>query len=385
MLTSRASWTSIVCEALFLSVGADRLRAYSVRRVRFRARALVVLAVLMPSWAGAVDLRGASRLWVGPGFDTNARRDFVTSNAGPAPDGFLFALGTVDGIIEGERFRLSATYDVAARKFFLLPSEDTIVNSVTGEFLFGLAQVFNVGLFGNARDRRGADRDYTSLVGQAFIDFLPTPAIDVRLKVGATRFLFWPRFAYSYSGPTGDLSARYRFDRRHSVSLFGSFNPRTYNGNVNPRPEEAETPVLRRFDPFFVVGAGYSYRGPFHFTVGYSYMDQTSNSYGETLRRHRLSATAGFRLPAKFTLLTTGALQLTSFPDGIFLSPDLQVVEDDENSSSLTLKLVRPVHEHVDLDVRYALYVNVLPQRVSGREQLLYVRNVFSIGVTISF
>jgi hypothetical protein len=33
----------------------------------------------------------------------------------------------------------------------------------------------------------------------------------------------------------------------------------------------------------------------------------------------------------------------------------------------------------------YALYVNVLPQRVSGREELVYVRNVFSLGVTISF
>ena len=104
------------------------------------------------------------------------------------------------------------------------------------------------------------DRHGTRELTQAFIDFLPTPAIDVRLKVGATRFLFWPRFAYSYSGPTGDLSARYRFDRRHSVSLFGSFNPRTYNGNVNPRPEEAETPVLRRFGvkvlPWLVAAFG---------------------------------------------------------------------------------------------------------------------------------
>jgi hypothetical protein len=353
------------------------------RRVALRARLLLLLS-LVPAVAGAVELRGASRLWLGPGYDTNARRDFVTSASSPQADGFLFALGTVDGVIEGERFRLSGTYDVAARKFFLLPSEDTIVNAFSGEFLFGLSELFSVGLNGNARDRRGANRDYTSLLGQAFVDFSPTGNIDVRARFGATRFLFWPRFGYSFSGPTGDLSARYRFDRRHSVSLSGSYNPRTYNSNVNPRPDE-ETPMLRRSDPFFSVGLGYSFRGPFHLTVAYSYLDQTSNSYGETMRRHRLSATAGFRLPAKFTLLTTGALQLTSFPDGIFLSPDLQVVEDDENSSSLTLKLVRPVHQHVDLDLRYALYVNVLPQQMVGREALVYVRNVFSLGVTISF
>jgi hypothetical protein len=346
---------------------------------------LGLVTVLAPLLAGAVEFRGASRLWLGPGYDTNARRDFVTSNAAPQPDGFVFGLGTLDGVIEGDRFRLGATYDVAARKFFVLPTEDTIVNSVTGDFLFALSRSFAVGLFGTVRDRRGAERDYTSLTGQGFVDFTPTANLDVRLRFGATRFLFWPRFAYSFSGPIGDLTARYRFDRRHSVSLIGTFNPRTYNATVNPRPNEPEPSTARRFDPLFVVGANYAYRGPFHLSVGYSYLDMTSNSYGETLRRHRLTATAGFRLPAQFTLLTTGALQLSLFPDGIFLSPDLQVVEDDENSSTLTVKLVRPVHPHVDLDVRYALYVNVLPQRTSGTEPLLYVRNVFSLGATVSF
>jgi hypothetical protein len=349
------------------------------------SRLLALLMVVAPGLAGAVDFRGASRLWLGPGYDTNARRDFVTSNAAPQPDGFLFALGTVDGVIEGERFRVSGTYDGAARKFFLLPSEDTIVNSVSGDALYALSSTVSLGLTGVVRDRRGAERDYTSLVGQGVVDFSPTSAVDVRLRVGATRFLFWPRFAYSFSGPTVDATARYRFDRRHALSLTSSFTARTYNATVNSRPDEPEPSAARRFDPVFVVGAGYAYRGPFHLSVAYSYLDMTSNSYGETLRRHRLSATAGLRLPAQVTLLATGALQLSQFPDGIFLSPELQVVEDDENSSSLTVKLVRPVHAHVDVDVRYALYVNVLPQRALGTEPLVYVRHVVSIGATLSF
>lgn len=355
----------------------------------FSVRAFVrlgLLVCLVPGWASAIELKGGSRLWLGPGLDTNARRDFVTSASSPQLDGFLYGLGTLQGSIEGERFRLSAVYDVAARKFFSLPTEDTIVNSVIGEFSYGVSKNFTLGLFGTARDRRGAERDYTSLQGQGVVDFHPTGNVDVRLKFGATRFLFWPRFAYSFSGPVGDLSARYRFDRRHSLSLFGNFNARTYNANVNPRPDdEAPLPPVRRFDPFFTVGVGYTYRGPFHFTIGYTYLDQTSNSYGETLRRHRLSATAGFRLPAQFTLLATGALQLSTFPDGIFLSPDLQVVEDDENSSTLTLKVVRPVSAHVELDLRYALYFNLLPQRSTSTEPLLYVRHVLSLGVTVTF
>jgi hypothetical protein len=340
---------------------------------------------LVPAAAFAADFKGAARLWAGPGYDTNARRDFVTSASMAQPDGFLYGMGTAEGAFLGERFRVGGAYDVAGRLFFTLPSENTIVNSAALDLSFALAPIVSIGLTGNARDRRGADRDYTSLLGQAVVDFFPTDNFDFRLRVGATRFLFWQRFTYSYSGPLGDGVARYRFNRRHSVTASGSYNPRTYNANVNPRPDEPETPQKRRFDPFFTVGAGYSYRGPFQLSVGYSYLDQTSNSYGETMRRHRFSLTAGFRLPAKINLLATGALQLTNYPDGIFLSPDLQVVEDDENSSHLTVKLVRAVHEHVDLDIRYALYVNVLPQRTAGREALVYVRNVFSIGATVSF
>jgi hypothetical protein len=334
--------------------------------------------------AGAVDLKGQARAWVGPGFDTNARRDFVSRTLAPQPDGFFFGLGTVDGVIETERTRLSGTYDVAARKFIGLPTEDTIVNSVNGEFGVGLSPQVTVGLWGIARDRRGAERDYTSLLGQGTIDFTPTANLLVRARFGATRFLFWPRFAYSFSGPVGDLIARYRFDRRHSLLIAGSFNPRTYNAQVNPRPDQP-APNVRRFDPFFTASLSYSYRGPFHFSFGYTYLDQTSNSYGETLRRHRVAAVLGIRLPGQFTLLTTGALQLSLFPDGIFLSPELQVIEDDENSSNLTVKLVRPLHEHVELDLRYALYGAVLPQRTSSLEPLFYLRNVFSIGVSIAF
>ena len=79
-------------------------------------------------------------------------------------------------------------------------------------------------------------------------------------------------------------------------------------------------------------------------------------------------------------VLATGALQLTQTPDGVYLSPDLQVVEDDENSSSVTLKIVRPIREHFELDVRYALYVNSLPDA-----QFFYLRQVISAGVSVSF
>lgn len=347
-------------------------------------RVAVLIACLLAAPATAVEFRGGGRVWAGLGVDTNARRDYTSPSVPTQPDAFFFGLGHLQGLLEaGERFRLLGSYDVAGRKFLLLPSEDTIVQDASLEASVAVAPVLALGVQGRARDRRGAERDYTDFAGGALVDFLPTAALDVRFTFGAHRFLFWNRFEYSYFGPEGALSARYRFNRRHSVSLFGSYMPRTYNADARPPPPaagEPEPPVQVRQDSFFSVGVTYAFRGPFHLSAGYAYFDQTSNSFGETIRRHRLSLTGGFQLPWKLTLLSSLTAQFSLFPEGVYLSPDLTVVEDDENASSLTVKLVRPVARHVDLDVRYAFYLNFLPQN-----QFLYLRHVVSVGMTISF
>jgi hypothetical protein len=343
-----------------------------------RAAALLLLLGALP--ASSAELRGSGRVWTGMGFDSNARRDYTSPGVPTTPDGFFFGLLHLQGAaLFADRFRLLGTYDIAGRKFLTQPSEDTLVQDGSLEATVSVAKV-NLGVSGRVRDRRGAERDYTDLTGGAVLDYLPTDAFDLRLTFGAHRFIYWSRFEYSYFGPEGVLSARYRFTRRHSVSLFGSFIPRTYNANARPPQDgDPEPPVVVRQDNYFTVGAGYTFRGPFHLSVGYAYFDQTSNSYGETIRRHRVSLTGGFQLPWKLTLLTAVTAQFSFFPEGVYLSQDLTVVEDDENASSLTVKLVRPVNKHVEVDVRYAGYLNFLPQN-----QFLYLRHVVSAGLAIN-
>lgn len=342
---------------------------------------LLLLAAL-PS--AAADLQGQARVWAGVGFDSNAKRDYVSTSGATTPDLFAFAVGQIEGLASfGDLVRLQGAYDIAGRTFFLLPSEDTVVQSAQLEAAVTPKKWLELGVFGSGRDRRGAERDYSDLVGGALLDFLPDAAVDVRLSVAAHRFIYWDRFAYSWWGPDAQLTARYRFNRRHSFSVFGQFNPRTYNANATPYPGpdgEPVPPAVGRADTFFGVGASYAYRGPFHFSLGYSYFDQTSNSYGETMRRHRLAATGAVHLPFDLTLLGSATLQLANFPDGVYLSPELTVIEDDENSSSVTLKLVRPLGKYFELDLRYAFYVNVLPTN-----QFLYLRHVITLGVAFTW
>ncbi len=323
-------------------------------------------------------------MWLGPGIDSNARREFVSADVATLPDGFLFGLGQLEGVLTfADRFRVAGAYDIAARKFITLPSEDTVVQSAQLEGTVAFANYFAVGIAGNTRDRRGALRDYTDLQGGAVLDFFPDPKVELRAAFNAHRFLFYNRFAYSFWGPDGWLSARYRFDRRHSVSVMGGFNPRTYNSDarVRPGPEGTEAPpAVVRQDAVFSASVSYSYRGPFHFSLSYGYYDQTSNSFGETIRRHRVSATGGFRLPWKLTILGSITWQPSLFPDGVYLAPDLTVVEDDETVSSATLKIVRPLTSWLDIDLRYAGYLGIFPDNA-----FLYLRHVGSVGLSASF
>lgn len=347
-------------------------------------RHALTFSALLSCVAGATEFQGRARAWLGPGFDSNARREFVSNNVGTQPDAFLFGLVQLDGVLTfAERFRVAGSYDVAARKFILLPSEDTIVQSAQLEGTVGFANYFAAGIAGNVRDRRGALRDYTDLQGGAVLDFFPSAQVDVRAAINAHRFLFYNRFAYSFWGPDGWLSARYRFDRRHSVSVMGGFNPRTYNSDARARPgPEGSTPppVVVRQDSVFTASVTYAFRGPFHFSFTYGYYDQTSNSFGETIRRHRLNATGGFRLPWKITVLASITWQPSLFPDGVYLSPDLTIVEDDETVSSATLKIVRPLTGWLDLDLRYAGYLGIYPDNA-----FFYLRHVASIGLSASF
>lgn len=370
-----------------------------------------MLLALGAAGAHAADFKPDARVWVGAGIDSNPSRDFTSPGNSTPYDAFGAAVASVSGALSGDWGRIYASYEFGGRKFFVYPSQDTEVQSATLDGSTALGKYLALGADLRARDRRGAERDYSDLVGEAYLDFVPDNAVSVRARGGAHRFLYWNRFEASFWGPTFGGSAQYRFNKHHQVFLFGDVELHTHNANANTcvraddgscateRPDErlvVERVALRgphrqleepsdppppmppvRSDTFFSVGVGYTYRGPFQLTVQYSYLDLTSNSFGETYRRHRFSGTAGFRLPLDFTLLGAAAVQIAQYPDGVCLSSCAIRLEDDaENSSNVSVKIVHPLGPHFDFDLKYAIYYNRLP-----RNDLSYLRMVGSLGL----
>src|SRR5690606_341346 len=97
--------------------------------------------------------------------------------------------------------------------------------------------------------------------------------------------------------------------------------------------------------------------------IGYQLTVIDSNSYGQSLVRHRTTVSATRSLPLGLYATLLGTLQIDQYLDGLVLQTDLQRSEftslDDENRSSLQLRLGRPVSAAWSLEARAAIWRNL--------------------------
>jgi hypothetical protein len=341
---------------------------------------LTLLCLAAPDESRA-DTTGSLRLSLGLGADSNVTRDY--REAGTDADGMLLAVLGLQGRYLGERLSLGASYEGGARVFTTLLGEHYLAQGAAADASVAFSQEWTVGLEARVKDRRGGDHSYSDLWGGGFLEFVPDEQLELRVYGAGHRFVYWPFMGYSFGAPEGGATVRYRFNARHSVSVFGEYGARNYAQWARPRCLEGETcptPTARRRDASFIAGAGYAYRGPITFSATYSFWELSSNSYGEAQQRHRWVLNAGFRLPWRWMLFSQLAVQLARYPDGVFLSLDETLIEDNEATNSVSLRLVRPLWRALDFEAHYGLYLNRLP--LNNRT---YVRHVGWMGFTLRF
>jgi len=342
--------------------------------VRFPLPSALLTCALLAAPANA-QWAANGRATLLAGADTNAPRDYDATAAGQDATGSL----VVDGSAQYARGPVRAFGDLSlgGRGFLRYGSENVFVSAGTVEVELRPLDAVSVSLVGNAKDRRGGQRDYTDGAGQAVLTWAPDRRLQVRLRGGLHGFNYRPNPDYGFTALEWGGSLSWRFDARHR--LLGSLDAgtRTYPSFARDETRTSPPGAPRRTDGVLSASAAYEYRGPVRVRADYAWTEQRSNSFGETNLRHRLSAQVGVRLPWEVTAVVTGALQLTRFPDGIFLSSDILLANDEENANSLSLRLARPVTDSVDVELRYALFQYQLPAN-----QLSYQRQVAFVGMS---
>ncbi len=339
---------------------------------------LLAAAVALFTGVTWADAKGAARASVGAAYDTNAERVATDkrSDEAPTPDANLSLLGSLEGLWAKERGLLTGAYDVAARRFFRVRSEDAVFQAASLSGGFALTPSLRLGVDARLKDRRGG-RPYTDLSARPYVDFIRAPTLEVRVSAGPHRFLNWEPgfFRYSFTGTEGGALVRYRFNRRHAVHAAGELGELRYHALARDATGEVTGAQGRRQDAVLSASAGYQYRGRVLASVHYSYLEQTSNSFGESYHRHRVAGALGLRLPWKLTWLSQGAVQQGG--GRRFYSAELPMLEDEEDRNFVSTRLVRPLTEHIDLELKGALYLDELTQ-----DQFVYARQVGGIGVT---
>lgn len=217
------------------------------------------------------------------------------------------------------------------------------------------------------------------------------------LALGGRDFWYKPDRRFDWRGPIANVRIDTLLwqtpDRPQSLELAGTlgFEARTYGAHaiancapVGPGgdPCSIETALHRR-DRYQHAGLELSWTGHVIATAGYQATVISSNSFGQSLIRQRISGSVTTELPGGLVGTATATLQLDQYPDGVLLEKDVMRQEftslEDENRSSLQVLLTRAVSSTWSVEARAAIWRDFANTGdASFRRELIYAGVIYS-------
>lgn len=336
--------------------------------------------------AGSVSVKGTGDATVAllTGLDTNARRVIGEQEV---TDAFASLSGQARGaLLIGSSHYLHGRYDIGLKKFFDLDSEDLIVQRLEVGYSPSFGR-WTISLDGRGKLRNSRDgvRDYRDLDAELSARRTLPRGFSLRAEGGFRDFNYPHQEAYGFKSVYAGLGGSWRIHRTVVASLDVSGALPEYEGHARASDASYDDERYRN-DKSLSVQAKVAWRGPVALQVGYLWVGNWSNSYGESFQRHRVFLGCAARLPWSVFLGVHLAWQTLHYPDGLFLSDDLVdlMLYDDESQSSSTLKLSRPLNQYLELELKYKLSWVDLPRRYDDAS-LNYVRHVGTLGLVGRF
>jgi hypothetical protein len=236
-------------------------------------------------------------------------------------------------------------------------------------------------------------RTFRNLGGEALL-VLGGDDHHLTLGVGGRDFRYKPDHDFDWRGPVADA----RLDvmlwqtsgKTESLELATTlgFEARSYQSaalagcSTLPGDVCNMTTALRRNDRYQRASAELSWTGHVVATGGYQLTVIDSNSYGQSLIRQRIVASATMELPGELFATATATLQVDQYPDGILIEKDVQHQEftnlEDENRSSLQVHFARELSPTWSLEARGAIWRDFASTDTSFRRELIYLGVIYA-------
>ncbi|MBV8758278.1 MAG: hypothetical protein JO257_13415 [Deltaproteobacteria bacterium] len=241
-------------------------------------------------------------------------------------------------------------------------------------------------------------RTFRTVGGDALLQLRDGEDHRLTLGGGARLFQYKPDPQYNYTAPAAnarlDSLLWHSEDRTRSLELATSlgFEARAYDGTAfadgcapgsKPDPMCFVATDITRRDRYARAGVDLTYAGHNVLAIGYQLTLIDSNSFGQSLARHRVIASGTTSAGHVYATLLA-ILQIDQYLDGLILERDLQHTEftniEDENRSSLQLRVARKLSAEWSLEARAAVWRNI---GVNAME-LSFQRELVSFGLVYS-
>ncbi|HTJ43986.1 MAG TPA: hypothetical protein VL463_17895 [Kofleriaceae bacterium] len=216
----------------------------------------------------------------------------------------------------------------------------------------------------------------------------------VTVTGGARDFTYKPDHDFDWRGPsfgvrldaplwraTGDepaaleLSADYRFERR---SFSGLAFANGCTPGAAPDPMCYVPTTAHRADLHHRALAQLTYTGERVLSAGYELVVADSTSYGQSVIRHRVLASATSELGARVLITASAILELDQYPAPLLVARDVNSTSfssiEDDNRNMISVLLGRPITGRWSVEARWALWANAFTgDAYSFRRQVVYV------------
>jgi len=239
-------------------------------------------------------------------------------------------------------------------------------------------------------------RTFRNLGADAMLALRSEDEHELVLAFGMRDFTYKPDHDFDWRGPAAnarlelvlwqpaaktkslELVATLGFENRayDAVALINACPP-----DAPPNPMCTAATALERRDRYQRLGVDLTWVGRQVAALGYQITLIDSNSFGQSLARHRVMASGTMQLPGEAFGTLLAILQIDQYLDGLVVRRDLQQQEftnvDDENRSSLQLRLARRLGGHWSVEGRAAIWRNI----AGGAEELDFSRELGYLGL----
>ncbi len=321
---------------------------------------------------GAEEDTNVQRVETGSGLDTHRIASGVVRVGGKLDRRDQLAGGTY-AVLMSALARMVSSDDASSENVMLFAGDLRYLRPVEGRHVsFGVALA---GVDAVPITNAVGARTFANLGADALLVLDGTLDRHLTVGLGWRNFTYKEKEGFNWNGPAA--SARLDLElwapsggaRSVELAAFAAFEAREYDANAlanacppgsPPSDSCSAATSLPRRDRSQRIGAEATYTGRVIATLGYQLTVIDSNSFGQSLIRHRATTSVTRSLPWSLFGTALAILQIDQFVDGLVVKKDLQRSEftslDDENRSSLQLRIGRPVTGAWTVEVRGAIW-----------------------------